>query len=387
MRILIVLHPDFTFPCTLNDFPLSQYLYPWLTRDKKNEIVIAANKHCQIQFSNAGQLSITHIPSFRRKAFFYIYKVKLLHRLASIIRLYKPDLIFYDGIVVKSLSSGNWLLNYFLYRKKHIPVGIIINDYNRSPAKDERHSLLHLRNTPSIINKSVFLSSSFLFITDCENSLQRLPSIKNVSVKKIFCPTYFAKSIIMKMEIEIMRIKEQITEGYEYFLCTAALLDNKIIIQLLKAFSLVKKRFRTSIKLVLAGIDLKRQGKISRIIQQYKYRSDLVLLNPSDNLDYFTVIAGAYAHIYPSSSDMYPSDIWDSVRLGIPVILPNFFFNHYEVGCRFDEASMDSLAEKMMLIYKDESFRFRIIEESRKQLLHNHEFEKYLFHFNAIFEH
>ena len=78
MHVLIVLHPDYAFPCALNDFPLSEYFYPWLVGEKKNKITIVANESCRIHFSNPDQLSIIHIPALGKKGFYFLNKL-ILH--------------------------------------------------------------------------------------------------------------------------------------------------------------------------------------------------------------------------------------------------------------------------------------------------------------------
>jgi glycosyltransferase involved in cell wall biosynthesis len=162
-------------------------------------------------------------------------------------------------------------------------------------------------------------------------------------------------------------VKKTLANESEYFICTAKFDDIKNFIFLLKAFSILKKRLRSGIKLMLTGIHPDTHPRLFQQIRQYKYRSDLIVPNNEVAYDYATLAGAAYAQIFPSYDLISPSGRWEAVKMGVPVVLPeNDLEKKDDTDCFyfFKKDSVDDLAEKMMLLYKDESLRKKIIQQS-----------------------
>jgi glycosyltransferase involved in cell wall biosynthesis len=166
-------------------------------------------------------------------------------------------------------------------------------------------------------------------------------------------------------EDEKANIKNQLTNGCEYFLCSAAFVNKKNLVNLLKAFSIFKKRFKNQFVLVLSGISVKNHTLIS-VISGYKYRNDIVVLPENLMHSSALVMASCYAHI-GTADDIYPYDIIACFASGIPVIVDNTMYEpaETELFLTYTNDDVQGLAAQMMLLYKDESLRDRMIRSSR----------------------
>jgi glycosyltransferase involved in cell wall biosynthesis len=72
-------------------------------------------------------------------------------------------------------------------------------------------------------------------------------------------------------------VKQQLTEGKEYFLYVGAIHPRKNLINLLKGFSWFKKRYQSNMKLVLVGRMAWKNEMFLKQLESYKYRNDVVV--------------------------------------------------------------------------------------------------------------
>lgn len=178
-------------------------------------------------------------------------------------------------------------------------------------------------------------------------------------VKPIFHPLSFdEKEVIMGKN----------TEGKEYFLCLGTILPQKDLVNLLKAFSMFKKRLQSSMKLVIAGTSTLKNKDFLQRIQTYKYRSDVILAEYLPDEDVPLLLGGAYAFVYPSFSESSGVHVAEAMKCEVPVLVPEASSTQEvaaEAGLYFDPNDHGDLAEKMMLIYKDENLRKQLIEKGK----------------------
>lgn len=169
---------------------------------------------------------------------------------------------------------------------------------------------------------------------------------------------------------EKQQVKEKYAEGKEYFLCTGGIHPRKNLMNLLRAFSLFKKWQHSNMKLVVAGRLAWGYDDILEKIKTYKYREDVILTGylPDDELA--TLTASAYAAVYPSWFEGFGVPILEAMQSGVPVITSNTS-SMPEVGgdaaLYADPNDPDSIAKHMLGLYRDETFRSRLIEAGIKQ--------------------
>ena len=161
-------------------------------------------------------------------------------------------------------------------------------------------------------------------------------------------------------------IKEKYTNGKEYFLYTGAIHPRKNLINLLKAFSIFKKRQQSGMKLVLAGRLAWKNNEFLTLLKTYKYRTDVLLTGYLPEAELARLTASAYALIYPSLFEGFGVPVLEAMQCGVPV-LTSGNTSMQEIGedaaLYFDANDCTDIAEKLMLIYKDETLRNNLIKK------------------------
>lgn len=159
-------------------------------------------------------------------------------------------------------------------------------------------------------------------------------------------------------------VKREYAAGMEYFMAVGSIHPDNNIIPLLKAFSLLKKRLRSSMKLVLTGRLTVAGEDIAEALQTYKFREDVIWLQKPDEAILARLIAGAYAMVHTSGADGLPVPIYCALRSQVPAVV-------IQAGAA-PEAGGDAalnavagditdLSEKMGALYKDELLRSRLL--------------------------
>ncbi len=163
-------------------------------------------------------------------------------------------------------------------------------------------------------------------------------------------------------------IKDQYTDGEEFFLFTGALQPRKNIVNLLKAFVQFKRRQRSKIKLVIVGRMAWQSKEIAKAKELMPYREDVVWTGYLDVSELSRITASAYALVYPSLFEGFGIPILEAMYCDVPVIVSNSS-SMPEVGgpaaLLVDPASPEDIAAKMMQLYKDEALRDKLIVAAR----------------------
>jgi glycosyltransferase involved in cell wall biosynthesis len=161
-------------------------------------------------------------------------------------------------------------------------------------------------------------------------------------------------------------VKAVYTDGREYFIYAGAIQPRKNLINLLKAFSLFKKRQRSNWKLVLAGRLAWKNGDFLGLLRTYKYKDDVVLTGYIEEAELARLVGAAYALVYPSLFEGFGVPVLEAMQCRVPVLTSGASSMQEIAGgsaLYFDPADPASIAEQLMLIYKDEHLRSRLIEK------------------------
>ncbi|HVI44516.1 MAG TPA: glycosyltransferase [Chitinophaga sp.] len=160
--------------------------------------------------------------------------------------------------------------------------------------------------------------------------------------------------------------KKEFSGGVEYFLVTGSMHPRNNIMPVLKAFSALKKRQRTNLRLVIAGSATAAGAEIATALETFKFRQDVVWLKDLDEAALARATAAAYALIYPTRFDGLAYPVLAAARCGVPVVALEGVAVREAGGDAVlytDPANIDDLAEKMSVLYKDEQLRSRLLAQ------------------------
>ncbi|HYM92960.1 MAG TPA: glycosyltransferase family 1 protein [Chitinophagaceae bacterium] len=274
-------------------------------------------------------------------------------KIPSVLRRYKPDIfVSCDGFCSMTIKIPQCLVIHDL-AFLHFPL------FNKTS-----HTSYYKRNTPK------FLSKARSIATVSEFSKQDIISNYKTDPSKIDVVYSAAKEIFRPAnELQKNRTKEKYTEGKEYFVYTGAIHPRKNLINLLKAFSVFKKRMQTNMKLVLAGRLAWKYDSFLQSLKTYKYRNDVLLTGYVKQDELVNIINSAYALIYPSLWEGFGVPVLESMQCNIPVVTSlNSSMQEIakDAALYTDPADYNEIAGKMMLLYKDESLRKQLIQKGEK---------------------
>jgi glycosyltransferase involved in cell wall biosynthesis len=116
-------------------------------------------------------------------------------------------------------------------------------------------------------------------------------------------------------------VKDEYTNGCDYFICTGTITPRKNIINVLKAFSRFKKWNKSNFKLVLAGSVPNNNKEFLKKLETYKYKDDVIVTGylPLETLQKLT--AAAYALVYASYYEGFGVPPLEAMQCGVPAIV------------------------------------------------------------------
>ncbi|NIG52140.1 glycosyltransferase [Chitinophaga sp. Cy-1792] len=161
-------------------------------------------------------------------------------------------------------------------------------------------------------------------------------------------------------------VKKEFAGGAEYFLVPAAIHPRNNIMPVFKAFSALKKRQLSSIKLVLAGSATAAGQSIIDVMPGFKFRNDVVWIQDADDAMLARLTGGAYAMIYPSRLDGLALPVYAAQQCQVPVIAIDGDAVREAGGDSTlfsDPSNVDDLSDKMSRIYKDEQLRSWLLSQ------------------------
>jgi hypothetical protein len=191
-----------------------------------------------------------------------------------------------------------------------------------------------------------------------------LEGIGAIGKEKIRVLTAVADQSIRGLSLaEKEKIKATWTDGKEYFLADLTGCRVEVTVNLLKAFSLFKKRQRSQMRLVLGG----RIGDTERIkerLKTYKYREDVDLSGEVPP-------GAAYAVLLFVEWDSLGTTLLNNWMAGVPVITTGGgLLEEMAQGAVLSAAPGDpaALAAQLMRIYKEEDLRQELIRRGQERL-------------------
>lgn len=221
-------------------------------------------------------------------------------------------------------------------------------------------------------NTKRYISKAKVVVTVSAYSKQDIVQQIQVPANKLHVVGNAANAIFRPIGFEESEtIKAKYTDGAEFFLYTGSIHPRKNLINLLKAFSKFKKRLRSNMKLVIAGRLAWKTDAFTKLLSTFKFRQDVVLTGYIERKELALLTASAYAMVYPSYFEGFAVPPLEALQCGVPAIVSNTSAMP-EVGADaylyVNPESVEDIAEKMMLIYKDEALRSRLISNGKERV-------------------
>ena len=245
-----------------------------------------------------------------------------------------------------------------------IPQCLLISDVSflqSSQLIKKQQSRLDKKNT------AAFLAKAKVIATVSEYSKKLIADHYKINVENISIIHPGVDDIFEPLDWEEQEIiKEKYAEGKSFFLSSG----NGNLINLLKAFSFFKKRQKSNMLLLIAG---NADENFKKDLKNYKFRNEVKLLEDLDKAELSRVTASAYASIYPVFYDDIALPALQALQCRIPLITSDagalpFVFG--EAALYFNPESFEDIAQKMMLVFKDEDKAKELIKAGNKLIQH-----------------
>jgi glycosyltransferase involved in cell wall biosynthesis len=278
--------------------------------------------------------------------FWYNYK------LPSLLRRYKADIF----IGTNGCCSMNTLLPQCLL----VSDGIFDACYQLPKKKEARFIKKQL---PLFLDKAVRIIATSNFCR--EQVINTLPAAADKTI--VLYPAAGIGFGPLEWE-ESELVKAQYAGGKDYFLHGGTINSKSQLVNLLKAFSLFKKRQKSNMHLLLAGHIVLPKNDLKATISTYKYRNDVKLAGYHSTQVFARLLAGAYALVHTSTGMQLPAE---AMICRIPLIVNDTALLQEICGkaaLYMNPGSPEAIAEQMMLVFKDENLRTNLIKNGVKQV-------------------
>lgn len=216
---------------------------------------------------------------------------------------------------------------------------------------------------PTEIIKPAFIKKARLVFVLNESTRNQLKKYHGVQDKKITTIIPFAsKRFKMADDKEKENIKAEHSDGKEFFLYNNEFSRKEELIELLKSFSHFKKRQQSSFRLLLLT---ESNSYFEKSLSSYKYRGDIKFIGKKN--DPAMITASAYAVVLPFNNNGDMIAALNSMQSGVPVIATKNSIVSEMAGdaVLYAEKGVNDVGDKMMLLYKDENYRYWLIEKGK----------------------
>lgn len=253
---------------------------------------------------------------------------------------------------------------------KKIRADVFISD-NSICYRARLPQILLVNNVNGALSRSFakFISKATKIIASSENIRQHVIRKYKTDINKIVVLDNFAPvSYKPQGEEKKNAVKESYTDGKEFFLYSGDLGDTKNLINILKAFSLFKKRQKSNMQILITGAMDEKFEELKKQVETYKYKGHVRLAGDIDLQALTEITASAYATLYPVVVETWEPIAMESMQCEVPVITnlsPGLPEPCLSAVLRADPNDPADIAEKMMILFKDEKKRSELIDAGK----------------------
>lgn len=158
----------------------------------------------------------------------------------------------------------------------------------------------------------------------------------------------------------------------QYLLYVGAIQPRKNIQTLIKAFEVFRSdNPKSELKLVIAGERAWLWGDVIRLVDDSKFKNDIILTGGIDFNDLAVLYQNSSVFVFPSLYEGFGIPILEAFASGVPVIAARNS-SLIEVGGDavefFENKNVLELSEKSRIVLEDEDLRSQMIEKGKKRL-------------------
>jgi glycosyltransferase involved in cell wall biosynthesis len=288
-----------------------------------------------------------------------LLQYRLNYKIPAILRKCKADVF---------VSSGYCSL------RTAIPQCLIMHDLSfLQPAAEvyNRWLRFYKKNTPG------FLSKAKQVVTTTQSLQQQIVDHYKIPGSTITSSDYGVSNSFVPLGWQLKdNTKDNYTAGKEYFLYSGTIEPGNDLVTLLKAFSFFKKRQKSNMQLVLASKKIIGDKHFLKNLASYKYRDEVRVLENVPNDVLASVTASAYALLHTGSPQGFCLPVAEAMQAEVPVITSRNSFTTEICGdaaLYIKPEDFNDIAEKMMLLFKDENIRNGLIIKGRQRVT-DHEY-------------
>ncbi len=346
---------------------------------------------------NTGLLLKNHEEGYRNfiyECFSRITRQQTQHTFIFILDSpFDPSLISENIISVIIGSKARYLLRWWVWY--HIKVSLILKKYKAdvlisadgfcsSFTKVPQCLVMHdpaflyyphfFKKNSLFFNKKITaacLKKAKIICTRSEFSKKNISETYKIDERKIQVVYTGVSELFTQLQFEEReKIKDQYADGNEYFLFTGTIHTKKNLIDLLKAFSIFKKRQKSSMQLLILN-SCADKNDFAESLRLFKYREDVKLLGRLSKIELAKTTASAYVIIYLSLIRASYMPLIEAMKCNVPVITNNTYAIPEICGDAALYANYDDhrdIADKIMLIFTDETLRRELILKEKNQL-------------------
>ena len=164
------------------------------------------------------------------------------------------------------------------------------------------------------------------------------------------------------------KIKEEYTDGNEYFIYKGVISPQKNLLNLLKAFSAFKKRQKSSMFLVILGNPGPEYENFKESLRLYRFNKEVKLIDNLSKIETEKIISSAYCMVYAPVYETLSITPLEAMECEVPVIasrVGSLSETCGDAALYVDPDNFKDIAEKMMLMFKDEKARKEWIEKGK----------------------
>jgi glycosyltransferase involved in cell wall biosynthesis len=169
---------------------------------------------------------------------------------------------------------------------------------------------------------------------------------------------------------EQTKIKEQYTDGYDYFLFVGTLHPRKNLINLFKAFEVFKTTTKSPKKLLIVGRKMWWTPEIENTLNNLSVKNDVLFAGRVSEQELYKITASAYALTYVPIFEGFGIPLVEAMSCGTPVISANITSMPEVVGdagILVNPFSVDEIAHAMVRMNDEHCLRGKLSEKSLVQ--------------------